>query len=113
MRLLRHRRTLSLGLAAALLAGPVLAGEFSVTPIRVDLKAGALNESITVTNHAKDKLRLAVHLMEWSQDADGKDVYKDSSDLVYFPRQLEIEGEGKRLVRVGAKTPGGPLEHTY
>jgi fimbrial chaperone protein len=113
MKFLRHRWTFSLSLAVALLAGPVLAGEFSVTPIRVDLKAGALNESITVTNHAKDGLRLAVHLMEWSQDAEGKDVYKDSSDLVYFPRQLEIEGEGKRLVRVGAKTPGGPLERTY
>src|SRR4051812_43535650 len=98
MKFLRHRRTCSLALAVALLGGPAVAGEFSVTPIRVDLKAGALNESITVTNHAKDRLRLAVHLMEWSQDAEGKDVYKDSSDLVYFPRQLEIEGEGKRLV---------------
>lgn len=112
MKLLRLLRT-ALGLATALSAATLLAGEFSVTPIRVELKAGALNESISVTNHSRDRLRLAVRLMEWSQDAEGKDIYKDSSDLVYFPRQLEIEGEGKRLVRVGAKAPGGPLERTY
>lgn len=91
-----------------------VAGEFSVSPIRVDLKpGGALSETVTVTNHAKDKLRVGVRLLEWTQDADGKDVYKESSDLVYFPRQLEIEGEGKRLVRLGMKAPPGATERAY
>jgi fimbrial chaperone protein len=90
------------------------AGEFSVSPIRVDLRpGGALSETITVTNHAKDKLRVGVRLLEWTQDAEGKDVYQESSDLVYFPRQLEIEAEGKRLVRLGMKAPVGATERAY
>jgi fimbrial chaperone protein len=113
MKYLTHRWARRLGLAVALLGGAAIAGEFSVTPIRVELKAGAMNESITVTNHSRDKLRLAVRLMEWTQDAEGKDIYQDSSELVYFPRQLEIEGEGKRLVRVGIKAPAGVVERTY
>lgn len=103
-------------LAAALLwacAGTAGASEFSVTPIRVELKAGAMSETITVTNHSKDKLRVGVRLMEWTQDAEGKDVYKDSSDLVYFPRQMELEGDAKRLVRVGIKSPAGLVERAY
>ncbi|MDE2606269.1 MAG: molecular chaperone [Burkholderiales bacterium] len=109
-------RIAGLCLVATAVAGavpPALGGEFSVTPISVDLKPGAMSETITVTNHAKDKLRVNIRLMQWTQDAQGKDVYTDSNDLVYFPRQMDVEGEAKRLVRVGLKTPAGTMERTY
>ncbi|GAB3658577.1 fimbrial biogenesis chaperone [Ramlibacter alkalitolerans] len=100
--------------AAALLALPAAwAAEFSVTPIRVDLKPGVLTETITVTNNANSKLRVSIKLQEWTQDANGVDVYTDSNDLVYFPRQLELEPQAKRLVRVGLKTPAGVVERAY
>lgn len=103
--------------AAALLAFtapvPGWGAEFSVTPIRAELKAGALNETITITNHSQGRLRVSVKLVEWSQDETGKDIYRDSDDLVYFPRQLDIPGGAKRLVRVGTRTPAGVKERTY
>lgn len=89
------------------------AGSFSVSPIRADLKSGVLSESITVTNEAPTRLRVLVKLVEWTQDARGNDVYTESSDLVYFPRQMEIEPGAKRLVRVGAKAPGQGVERAY
>lgn len=92
---------------------PAAASEFSVTPIRVELKPGVLSETIAVTNHSPDRLRVSVRLVEWTQDASGADVYKESSDLVYFPRQMEMEPNGKRLVRVGVKTPAGTVERAY
>lgn len=110
---LRSARALVLAPVLLLAAGLAPAGEFSVTPIRVELKPGAMTETIAITNHAPQKLRVSVKLLEWTQDAAGRDVYKDSSDLVYFPRQLEIEPEGKRLVRVGLKSPAGVAERTY
>lgn len=97
----------------ALLACSAIAGEFSVTPIRAELKPGQMSETITVLNHATKRLRVNIKLMEWKQDAAGKDVYTESSDLIYFPRQMDIEPEGKRLVRVGAKTPAGVAERAY
>lgn len=114
---LPHARARALALAAlaalALIPTRAPAAEFSVTPIRVDLSAGVLSETITVTNHASSKLRVSVKLQEWSQDAEGKDVYKDSADLVYFPRQLEIAADSKRLVRVGVKVPAAMAERAY
>ena len=89
------------------------ASEFSVTPIRADLKPGAMSETITITNDSPTRLRVNVKLMEWKQDAGGKDVYTDSADLIYFPRQLDVEGGTKRLVRVGAKNPADTSERTY
>ena len=107
-----------LALAVALAAGllstrPGVAAEFSVTPIRVELKSGVLTDTITVTNHATSRLRVSVRLQEWTQDAAGNDVYKDSTELVYFPRQLELEPEARKLVRVGIKQPAGVTEKTY
>lgn len=112
------RRARGLILAATMAAGltatrPGLAAEFSVTPIRVELKSGVLTDTITVTNHAANRLRVSVKLQEWTQDATGNDVYKDSADLVYFPRQLELEPEARKLVRVGIKQPAGTVEKTY
>lgn len=100
-------------LLAACAAAPVLASDFSVSPVRVELRQGSLSETITVMNHAPARLRVSVKLMEWTQDEQGNDVYKDSGDIVYFPRQLEVEAEGRRLVRVGAKAPAGTTERTY
>jgi fimbrial chaperone protein len=99
---------------AGLIAGPAAyASEFSVAPVRVDLRAGALSETITVTNHAEAPLRVAIKLMEWTQDAKGEDVYKETGDLVYFPRQMDLAPGATRLVRLGAKAPAGVTERTY
>lgn len=101
--------------AGALAAACLLAHatEFSVSPIRADLKPGALTETVTVTNHASARLRVNVKVMEWTQDDQGADVYKESGDLVYFPRQMDIEPESKRLVRLGAKAVAPATERAY
>lgn len=102
-----------LAIVAFVLPLPALSASFSVSPIRADLKPGVMSETITVTNESPTRLRVAVKLVAWTQDAAGKDVYTDSSDLVYFPRQMELEPGAKRLVRVGAKTPGPGAERAY
>lgn len=103
----------ALVLATSCAAGLAHAAEFSVTPIRVELKPGVMSETINVVNHSQAKLRVNVKLMAWSQDATGADVYIDSAELIYFPRQLEIPADSKRLVRVGVKTPAGVAERTF
>jgi fimbrial chaperone protein len=106
------RRLAPLLLASAA-AVPALASEFSVSPVRAELRPGALSETITVSNRGTAPIRVGVKVMEWTQDADGKDLYTDSNDLVYFPRQMALEPNGKRLVRVGAKAAGGASERTF
>ena len=111
-----HRRLLLAWATLAVAGGPwpaAIGSEFSVTPIRVELKAGALNETITVTNHSRERLRVSVRLMAWSQDAQGADVYQETTDLVYFPRLLDLDPDSKRLIRLGAKVPGATTERTY
>lgn len=108
-------RQLRAPLIACALLGATLArgGDFSVSPIRAELKPGAMSETISVSNESNARLRVAVKLMSWSQDAAGKDVYTDTGDLVYFPRQMDVEPGQKRLVRVGAKDPAVTTERSY
>ena len=98
----------------ALLAWPVVAsaGLFSVTPIRVDLTPDAKAGSVTITNDG-GTLPLKVTLMRWTQDAEGKDQYEPTNDLVYFPRELTVAAGGSRTVRVlSSAAPAGP-ERAY
>ena len=105
-------------LAALILALAPLAAhaaEFSVSPIRLELELerGARSAAVTVSNDDTRPLRMQLRLMEWTQDADGGDVYRDSDELVYFPRMLSVRPGEKRLVRVGLKTPPLAVERTY
>jgi len=109
----RARAALLAGVAALFAGSHAVAGGFAVSPIRAELKPGSMSETVTITNHADKALRVGVRLMAWTQDQAGSDVLQESGDLVYFPRQLDVEPGGKRLVRVGAKNPAAATERAY
>ena len=109
-------RRVPIWLAAAavwLAALPAAAAEFSVSPIRLFFERGTRSAVVNVTNDSKQPLRMQLRLFEWTQDAGGQDVYRDSDDLVYFPKLMTIEPGEKRLVRIGPKGPGGAGERSY
>lgn len=98
---------------AWLAASAAAAAEFSVAPIRVDLPSGARSAAVSVSNDDPQPLRMQLRLVEWAQDGDGKDVYSDSDDLVYYPRLMTVQPGEKRLVRIGVKAPAGAGERSY
>lgn len=98
----------------ALLALPVAAGNFGVSPIRVELDRNAKTGAITVSNDDTDgALRVQIRLFEWTQDAAGKDEYRESEDLLYFPKLMLLGKNEQKLVRVGLRTPAAAQEKTY
>jgi fimbrial chaperone protein len=100
----------ALGAAAPL----VHAGAFSVAPLGAELGAKTKAASFTVTNAGKTPLSFQVAVRKWSQDAEGKDVYEDTTkDLVVFPRQFEVPAGGKRIVRVGIEGAPPAAEAAY
>lgn len=108
----------TLALSALLLVSlfPSLAsaGNFGVTPIRLDLGRDARTGAVTVTNDSPDApLNLQVRVLEWTQDAEGKDRYAESKDLTYFPRILTLPPKEKHLVRAGIRVPPKDRERAY
>ena len=105
----------SFALLSTVLPSLALAGSFGVSPIRVDLDRAARSAVVEVSNDDQRKMSFQAKLMEWTQDAEGKDVYADSNDLVFFPPLFTVNPGEKRIMRVGTKTGAAPgaVEKTY
>lgn len=87
--------------------------DFRVTPIRVDVNAENKSGVINVVNEGVDKLRVQMNAVEWTQDEEGKDIYTDTQDIIFFPKIMDVDKDEKRVVRTGIKTPAGKTEKTY
>jgi len=109
-----HTLALSALLLFSLLPSLASAGNFGVTPIRLDLGRDARTGAVTVTNDSPDApLNIQVRVFEWTQDAEGKDQYEESKDLTYFPRILTLPPQEKHLVRAGIRVPPKDRERAY
>lgn len=100
-------------LLAVLLPASALPGEWRVMPIRLDLGRQAKSGVVTVINDAKERLQLQMKAYEWTQDAEGKDRYTETGDLIYFPKMMIFEKAEERILRAGIKVPATKREKTY
>jgi len=89
------------------------AGEWRVTPIRLDLGKDAKNSAVTVFNRVGERLQVQMDAMEWTQDAEGKDRYKETRDILFFPRIMIFDRKGEKILRAGIKIPAIEKEKTY
>ena len=84
------------------------AGSFGVAPLRIDLGKSGRSGLIEVSNDDAHKLTFQARLFEWRQDADGRDEYTPSGDLIFFPQIFPVNPGEKRVVRVGLKDGAAP-----
>lgn len=97
-----------------LLAPPAAwSGEWRVTPIRIDLSRQAKSGVITVISDSKERLQLQMKAFEWTQDAEGKDRYTETEDLIFFPKMMIFEKDEEKILRAGIKVPATKTEKTY
>lgn len=108
-----HSRVLAAALLGCALVAPPAAGEFVVSPVRVDLGPASRSAAIKVRNDGKEKIGFQLEAMEWRQDAGGKDQYLPTQELVFFPKIMSVEPGDESVIRVGAKTPVVETEKTY
>jgi len=88
-------------------------GEFRVTPIRLDFDKGAKSGVVTILNEGGDKLNVQMKAFEWTQNADGKDQYTETNDIIFFPRIMALEKNEEKILRAGIKIPATTKEKTY
>jgi fimbrial chaperone protein len=96
-----------------LLSSHSFAGEWKVTPIRIDLDKSAKSGVVTIANEGTENLNVQMKAMEWTQDAQGKDVYTETEDIIFFPKIMTIEKKEERILRAGIKIPAVAKEKTY
>ena len=84
--------------------GQAYSSEWRVAPIRLDFDKGTKSGVITVSNDSAEKVHLQIKAAEWIQDAEGKDKYSDTSDLIYFPKIMILDKNEEKVLRTGIKT---------
>ena len=121
MKILIIRNTVSFNpfiyllLLAGLLLAPDLSfsGDWRVAPIRLEFGKGAKTGAITVYNEGAEKLTVQMKAMEWTQDAEGKDQYAETSDIIFFPKIMVLEKNEEKIIRAGIRIPAVAKEKTY
>lgn len=111
----RGARRFSASLFLLLLLLPVAAraGDWRVSPIRLDLGRDAKSGAVTVTNDSDDRLQVQMKAFEWTQDAEGKDRYDETGEILFFPRLMILERKEERILRAGIRVPAAAKEKTY
>ncbi|HOP39445.1 MAG TPA: fimbria/pilus periplasmic chaperone, partial [Geobacteraceae bacterium] len=95
-------------------AGAAQAGQWRVTPIRVNFERGARIGTVNVRNDGDTPMNFQVKAMAWTQDTEGKDRYEETNELIFFPKLLAIPPHEERVIRIGLRGPGGGAkEKTY
>ncbi len=108
---LARARLLAALLALATL--PATAGEYTVSPLRIELDGDAKSAAVTLTNSGSDPMTFQVAAKEWTQDADGRDRYEQTGEVIFFPKIFTLQpGEG-RVVRVGVQAIPTATERTF
>jgi fimbrial chaperone protein len=107
------RSILLFTLVIPLLPSAAYPGQWQVSPAMIFLGRESKSSVITVTNEGEDKVNLQVKAMEWSQDPEGKDIYRETNDLIFFPRILIINKNDHKIVRTGIRVPAVSKEKAY
>jgi fimbrial chaperone protein len=89
------------------------AGGFYVVPTSLELGKRAQSGLFTVVNSSDRKLDFKVSVQSWAQDAEGKDLYADTQEVVFFPRIMTVEPNDRRAIRVGVKGAPPAREKAY
>lgn len=92
---------------------PVNASEYTVSPMRMELDRDARSTVVTLTNTGADPIDFQLRVMEWTQDAEGKDRYAETGEIVFFPKILSLAPAETRVVRVGARSMPPNTERTF
>lgn len=77
---------LALLLMGAVLPRPVYSGSWRVIPIRIDMDQRSRSGVVTIVNDSEEAIRFSVEAREWTQDQAGKDLYLETSDILFSPR---------------------------
>jgi fimbrial chaperone protein len=85
----------------AVIPGPLWAGSFQVTPLRVELSSQRPNDALQVQNNGSEPVVIQLQLVAWSQES-GRDVYQPTDELLATPPIFTIQPGATQIIRVGS-----------
>ncbi len=85
-----------------------IAGQFSVSPVRIFVTPKDRTTAVTVTNEGDVELVMQADAYAWRQTAAGEEVLTLTEDVVVSPPILKLAPRGKQVVRLAVLAPAQP-----
>jgi fimbrial chaperone protein len=97
----------------ACFVGVTYAAQFRISNVRLHLDASRPVDTIVLTSEDTRDVSFEVHVLGWTQKADGTWDLAPTQDLVVHPLILKMPANGEGRVRVGTIAPTVTDEHAY
>lgn len=96
------------------LSVPVLAGQFSVTPVRIFMVPKDKAVAVTITNEGNEELVMQADLYLWKQKPDGQDDLTLTEEMFLSPPIIKLAPNARQVVRLARlKTAKSTEQLTY
>jgi len=101
--------------AILLLSSPsAMSAGFKIKPLKIFFTPDTKTANLTVTNEGDGPVSVQLTVRSWNQGATGEDIYDTTSDIVFFPKIVQIAPAEERVIRIGyAGEPAGSVEKSY
>lgn len=91
----------------------VLAGSFSISPVRLTLSQQSGSQIITLRNDSTESTVIQIEVVKWSQNAN-QDHYSPSRQLLATPPIFTVAAGASQVIRVGLRhPPSESIEQAY
>lgn len=84
---------------------PVLAGVFSVTPVRIYMTPKDRAVAVTITNQGDNELTMQADLYLWKQKPDGQNELTLTEDMFLAPPIIKMAPKSRQVVRLARLNP--------
>ena len=95
-------------LGLALMPGIGLAGQFSVSPVRIYVAAKDRTTAVTVTNESDVELVMQADVFQWKQTATGQEDLALTEDLIVAPPIVKVAPRARQIIRLAMLKPVPP-----
>jgi fimbrial chaperone protein len=86
-----------------------VAGEFSVTPVRIFMEPRDRATAVTIANEGREELVMQADIYAWKQKPGGEDELTLTEDLFLSPPIIKLAPNARQVVRL-ARLQRGPVE---
>ena len=107
------RFKLLLLLAATVCAQGAVAGDFSVSPVRLEFAGISRSQLLSITNAGDKPSRFLARATSWTMTENGGVELKEDDTLLVFPASFTIAGKATQNIRVGTDQRAGDTERTW
>jgi fimbrial chaperone protein len=89
------------------------AGSFKAVPVRLFVDVKSKTAVLRIVNQGDERVTVQLDAKSWRQDETGQDTYRETADIIFFPKIATLEKGEERIIRIGYRGKQEQVEKTY